>query len=120
MKKTALALLFILMASPATAADANYAYSSRGFIACSCGQYINAIDTGDVLTEGGMGNAFLGYITAFNRITPDVYDILGGQHPDGATLWLENYCRENPLHHFTEAIAALIAELWPRRLTEAP
>ena len=120
MKRIALALLFLLMASPATAGDKDGNFGRRGAMSHQCGNYITQIDRNSDL-EFGYQTAFMAYLTAFNRYTPDVYDLLGGHKPHGAFLWLENYCRENPLHNLVpEALDALIFELWPHRLKEKP
>jgi hypothetical protein len=57
-----------------------------------------------------------GYLTAYNALTPDTGDILGGTDLSGALLWLQNYCQAHPSQGLAEGTAALTAELQPRRL----
>jgi hypothetical protein len=61
-----------------------------------------------------------GYLTAFNLRTPGTYDILGNTDINGAMLWLENYCRNNPLERFATAWNELFNELSPTRTTQKP
>jgi hypothetical protein len=60
-----------------------------------------------------------GYLTAVNVHTP-TYDILGATDIDGAMIWLENYCNQNPLKDFSVAVDAIVNEIDPKRTTKAP
>ncbi len=57
-----------------------------------------------------------GYLTAYNAVTPDTGDILGDTDMSGALLWLQGYCKAHPAQGLAEGLAALTAELHPRRL----
>ena len=65
-----------------------------------------------------------GYLTAYNILTPDTYDIAGGREADSTDrstiIWLENYCRHHPELPYTEAIIKLTTELHPTRIKTAP
>jgi hypothetical protein len=58
-----------------------------------------------------------GYLTAVNKYHGDVKsynglrDIKAGRDRQALLLWLENYCRENPLDNFARAVFMLQHEL---------
>ncbi|MCZ6732537.1 MAG: hypothetical protein O7B27_08315 [Gammaproteobacteria bacterium] len=122
--------IFVLAMSlflPATvnAADIDGLYStsySEGKIG-SCGTYVAARDEGrrgKLYEENNhIGWAF-GYLTAYNLLTPDTYDIIGQTDLSAILLWLENYCKRNPLARFAEAMVLLTDELHPERIRKAP
>ena len=58
----------------------------------------------------------MGYVTAYNRLTADTYDIEG--HCDLHTLlpWLEDHCKAHPLISFPDAVETLTNTLYPNRL----
>ena len=65
-----------------------------------------------------------GYLTSYNLLTPDTYDIAGGREADSTDrstiIWLEDYCRHHPSQTYTEAIKRLTIELYPHRIKIAP
>jgi len=61
-----------------------------------------------------------GYLSSYNHHVVGVYDIYGHTDGTGIESWLFNYCLNNPLRNFDEAVDALIVQLYPSRLTVAP
>ena len=132
MKKITFALLFLLMASPATAADANGNFYIHGmpsyWNAELCKDFSRAQDNNEILSEHGSQSSrysgyvdwIVGYLVAYNQLMPDTYDILGGGVWLEALWWMQNHCRENPDKQFIEAMASLIEQFRPNRLKEKP
>ncbi len=90
----------------------------------SCGQYVTARDEG---RRGNYGEENIhiywirGYLTAYNRLRPDTWDIIGQTDMLGILLWLENYCKRNPLADFADdAMQLLTGKLHARRIRKAP
>jgi hypothetical protein len=54
---------------------------------------------------------------AYNALTPDTADILGGTDLSGAMLRLQRYCEAHPADSLAQAMLALTAELYPGRRT---
>jgi len=105
-------VLSFTFAAPATAADKDANYVVHGVR--SCGGWIND------RKKGGwprLGNIFwiTGYISAYNKQTPDVFDIMGSTDKENIYLWMDKYCQENPLSNLAEGMNVLIEELWPNR-----
>ena len=57
-----------------------------------------------------------GFQTAYNMQTPATCNIFNGLSYDQLLAWTENYCRQNPLEKYSSAVAALAAEVAPKRL----
>ena len=89
----------------------------------SCGQYVTARDE-QRRAKYRKINTYItwiyGYLTAYNTLTSDTYDIMGQTDRSAILLWLENYCKQNPLKRFAEAMELLTDELHPRRIRKAP
>lgn len=109
-------LLMLCLASPVFGADANGAYLSQGV--SSCGQYID-LRKGRNNTEQSLFLAARlwvgGWITAYNMLKPDTYDIRGTADLDSVMLWLENYCKANPLENLATAMVYFAHEQYPNR-----
>ena len=56
-----------------------------------------------------------GFLTAYNMLTPDTYNILGNSDLQSALIWLDNFCKANPLENISAGAAALVTELYPKR-----
>ncbi len=122
MKRTIFVLamsLFLPATINAADIDGNYAIVSVEGVIESCGLYVAARDEG---RRGGNVKEryhiswIAGYLTAYNLKTPDTYDI-GGQT---ILLWLENYCKRNPLAGLAKAVELLTVELHPKRIRTKP
>ena len=65
-----------------------------------------------------------GYLTSYNLMEPDTYDIAGGKGRDTADktleIWLAKYCAQNSSKSFAEAAEALTIEYYPTRLKTMP
>ena len=65
----------------------------------------------DIVTQSWVA----GYVSGYNSWVPDTYDILGNSDIESAMLWLENYCKANPLKNLGDGMVMLIKELRPKR-----
>ncbi len=57
----------------------------------------------------------IGYLSAFNLIVPDTYNILGETDFPTAQRWLSDHCRKYPNELFINAVARLTEVLYPSR-----
>jgi len=114
MKRLGLIVLVLSFAitTPATARDKDDMYWVQGAI--SCGEWVKfrKEDSWEAIASKAW---IVGYITAYNLQTPDVFDILGSTDTESAYLWMDKYCQENPLSHLAKGMRALTKELWPNR-----
>jgi hypothetical protein len=61
-----------------------------------------------------------GYLTAYNYVTPNTYNILGKSDLIGAMQWIKNYCEEHPAAGADSAMRYLVIELYPKRIQKKP
>lgn len=111
-------LLILLVCSvlslPLQARDFENGYAVYGAGAQPCNTYLAAI------TQGGKEEDFfidwmIGYLSAFNVIMPDTYDILGESDFPLVQRWMEDQCRKFPRELFVNAMARLTEVLYPTR-----
>jgi len=114
MKRLSLILLVLsfTITTPVTAADKDGMYMSRGDI--SCGEW------SDDRKNGGQSEItakawILGYISAYNAQTTDVYDITSGIDVGSISLSMDKFCRVFPLSYLSDGVQVLIESLWPNR-----
>ncbi len=126
MKRTIFVLaIFLFLPAIVNAGDIDgiYAGQRTNGKMPSCGQYVVARDEGrrgDDINQNVFISWVAGYITAYNRQTPDTYSIRGQTDLEAMLLWLDNYCKEKPLGTFAYAMALLTNELHPKRIRRAP
>lgn len=110
--KSLFVLMLLFASTAAVGSDDDGYYMELG--RKSCGQYIEA------RTERGSKEAnnlawINGYVTAYNSVTPHTYDILAGTHTRRILLWLDNWCKANPLKYLAEGMQELVDGLYPTR-----
>jgi hypothetical protein len=96
------------------AADADGAYFSQR--PESCREFRRVLGS-DARTPAHMNvrGWIAGYLTAFNRQTPETYDVLGISTFEDALRFIEGHCKAHPLDNLTAAMEALTENLYPRR-----
>ena len=120
LKRTLVSLAFLLLVVPGSGmgTDADGRYEVYAFGLHSCGTFVEARRNRDDFL---FATWFTGYMTAVNQLSHTAYSMLGTSDIEGAMLWIENYCRKNPLEPFAVASHALLLfELYPKHFTKAP
>jgi hypothetical protein len=112
MRKLMVALALLVVGSGAWAADKNGIYAKRTE---SCGPYMKDRQSQNAAKVQNHTVWLFGYITAYNRQTPDTVDIRGGTEIDVILLWLDNWCKANPSKDISVAMEAFTTEMYPRR-----
>src|SRR5437016_2491205 len=93
--------LIIGWCASASASDETGEYQVMGMGSRSCGWFVSAHDTDEWRFE--IMQWILGYLTAFNVITPNTYSIQGNADTKGLELWISNYCQAHPLESIATA-----------------
>lgn len=116
MKRILIALTLCAAGLPgaASAADDGGAYWSQR--PENCRNFRRAMDA-DSRTPAldNIRNWVSGYLTAYNRMARDTYDILGLSEFQAAMQSIENYCKAHPLDNLSAAMEALTEEFNARR-----
>jgi hypothetical protein len=119
-----LVLSVLVLPSASIAADTDGAFRTIGLQKeTSCASYLSARDEGrkgDYHRENTYLNWVLGYLTAYNRIKPNTYDVKGSSDVSALMLWLENFCKTTQLYSFGDAVDELTTKLYPERIKVAP
>jgi len=109
-----LALLLTVMAGTTQARTFQGEYVAFGVGTLPCSQYSAArVSGGGLMVQ--MSRFIEGYLSAFNLIVPNTYDILAGKDIAEAYQWLDRHCRANPEMSLTDAVASLTVYLYPNR-----
>ena len=114
MKRILFAMAFCAAAASAIAADADSAYSSQRPESCREFHRLQSLDerTPALMNIRGW---IAGYLTAFNRQTPETYDILGLMEFEAALRFIDGFCKAHPLDNLAAAMESLTEDLYPRR-----
>ena len=114
MLRNLLLVLCLLMSMSGQARDFEDNYAVFGAGAQPCSTYLIAVQKG-----GNEQDFFLdwviGYLSAFNLIMPETYNILGETDFPTAQRWLTDHCRKYPNELFINAVARLTEVLYPMR-----
>lgn len=111
-----MALICISMASlnPLLARDFEGGYAVYGAGGDSCRDYLKAMQKGgkelDYFVDWSVG-----YLTAFNVIMPETYNILGETDFPTVQRWLERHCRQYRNQLYIQAVIKLTEVLYPAR-----
>ncbi len=116
MKRILIALTLCAAAIPsaAPAADDGGAYWSQRPETCRAFRSAIAAES-RTPALANIRNWIAGYLTAYNRMAPDTYDILGIGEFEAAMQSIENYCKAHPLDNLSTAMEAVTEEFHARR-----
>ncbi len=114
MNRIVLALALAAATSPVHAADKDGAYGSQR--PDSCKEFVRVHPAGGRRPESvGVRSWIAGYITAYNRQTPDTYDVTGITDFEQVLVSVERFCKANPLSDVGAAMETVTDELHPAR-----
>ena len=114
MRRIVLALALAASAAPLLAADKDRAYWSQR--PTSCREYLKVYRPDERKPESeGVRNWIAGYITAYNRQTPDTYNIMGISEFEHVLQSIERYCKDNSLSDIGAAMETVTADLYATR-----
>ena len=99
------------------AADKDGNYAVWGVGAKSCFHFNQALGQAD---EQAYRDFVMGYLTAYDALTEDTYNIGAGKDLDEVMAWLKEYCSAKQVHGFEQALAEFTVELHPQRSRHPP
>lgn len=114
-----LALMFAFVA-PVSAKSVDQRYVAFGTGTWTCGDYRQAQKHNDGVRLAAVDHFVEGYLTAFNLIVGNTYDILGGQGIGMAGDWLKQYCRGHDKQSLANALAVFTSLRFPDRSSVPP
>ena len=112
-----LVILIAAWANKAPAADADGNYAIWGVGRTSCNQFNEAHEKGDLTAYKEF---LMGYLTAYNTLTPDTYKVTGSNSLADLMTQLNRYCKANKLDSFERAVKRMVASQHETRQRTAP
>jgi hypothetical protein len=103
MKRIVLAIA-LLVSLPVWGSGKDSYYVTLG--ATSCGSYIEQRKDQKSSAYNDTAMWVSGYLIAYNYVEPDSNNSLGDTDLNGVMLWLENWCRANPLKSVADGMEA--------------
>jgi hypothetical protein len=113
-----LALLLCLGANtPAFSADAAGNYAIWGLGQSSCHKFNKAVEQGETRQYK---DYLMGYLTAFNTLSENTYNIAGTTKLNEIEASIANYCAQHQIESFNRAIQQFATENFDSRFTVPP
>jgi hypothetical protein len=106
-------LLFLLLIQQVTARDFEGGYAVYGAGSESCKVYLQSMKTG--VKQDYFIDWTIGYLTAFNVIMPNTYNILGESDFAESQGWLQRHCNRYKNQLYINAVIKLTEVLYPVR-----
>ena len=62
----------------------------------------------------------MGYLTAYNAVTPETYSISRDMNLDEIMVWVDDYCDSNQMHSLEQSMIEFIASHYEQRYRTPP
>lgn len=104
---------------PAHAADSKGLYQTLYYI--SCATYTQDRKEPENSGKNAVDKIYVsGWLSGYNYLTPNTFDIIPNHNVDMVLLWLDQYCGKNPDKSVEAGLLQLTDELYPERVKEMP
>ena len=113
----AVLIIYLSMQGYTHAADrsGNYAIWGKGNKSC-----FNYLKDRDAEKDKAYKNYVMGYLTAYNTMTPETYNISGNLRLDDIMAWLDDYCDAKQVHGLEQSLIEFISKHHEKRLRTLP
>ena len=111
---TVLLLLSALTLNDAGSADAKKRFSVRGLGATTCGKYLEDRNL-EAKNSSQFAHWFTGFLTAYNWLQPDTYDIAVNYDSTHLLRYLDLYCGKNPKERIIDAAKGFANAVYSKR-----
>lgn len=107
----------VIGSKSAGAADANDRFSVRGLGATTCGKYLENRNL-NVNETDQYAHWLTGFLTAYNWLQPDTYDIAPADryNQQGLLRYVDLYCGKNPKKKIIDAARAFVRAVNDKRV----
>jgi hypothetical protein len=107
-------LLSVLAMNDAGSADVKEKFSVRGLGTTTCGKFLEERNL-DAKQSVEFAHWFTGFVTAYNWLKPDTYDISVQYKSDGLLRYLDLYCGRNPKNRIIDAATSFVNAVYEKR-----
>ena len=101
---------------PSYAEDTNENYAVWGIGQSSCHSYTQAREAGEY-TDYKL--YLMGYMTAYNSLIPDTYNITGTRDLNEILAWIDAHCKKTEMDSYEHALRQMVTEMRETRLKKA-
>ena len=113
---TAFFLLSALVMNEASSADANKRFSVRGLGTNTCSKYLEDRNGSDAKEMSDRyADWFMGFLTAYNWLKADTYDISAQYKTTGLLRYLDLQCGRSPKSKIIDAATSLVNAIYGKR-----
>ena len=111
-----IAIALLWLATPmVSAADKDGAFALKGIGRLNCAQFVDAAKNGTNRLYQ-FGGWLEGYVSAYNHLSPDTFDVLSFESPDLLARMIGSHCSNNPDDRFADVVVALVGKLKDERI----
>ncbi len=114
---TAVLIIYLSMQGHTHAADKSGNYAIWGKGNKSCFNYLKDRGAGK---DNTYKNYVMGYLTAYNTLAPETYNISGSMRLDDIMAWLDDYCDAKQVHGLEHSLIEFIGKHHEKRLRTPP
>lgn len=115
--KTILGVFVIGLSLQIQAADKTGNYAIWGLGQKSCFRYLKDRAAAE---DGPYKSYIMGYLTAYNAVTPETYSISRDMNLDEIMIWLDDYCDTNQMHGMESSMLEFIVSHHEKRFRTPP
>lgn len=108
---------FAAAVPPSQAADSQQRFAMKGAGMVPCQLFVAEREKGSDAYYL-MGGWVEGYLSAYNQMTPGVYDVLSFESTELLLKVIDGHCRSHPQDPLYGVVSAMLTELTPGALTE--
>jgi hypothetical protein len=112
------AVAFLLLSALATndagSVDAKNKFGVRGLGTTTCSKFLEERNL-DAKQSEQFAHWFTGFVTAYNWLKPDTYDISVQYKSDGLLRYLDLYCGRNPKNRIIDAATSFVNAVYDKR-----
>jgi len=110
-------LILMLISFSGHSADKSGNFAIWGAGNKSCHSYYQAREVNDF---DKFKDYLMGFLTAYNIITPETYSISGSMKLDDVLTWFDDHCGLQPTISFEHALSDFISEHFDNRMKTSP
>ena len=106
-------------ALPSQAADSKGLYQTLYYIGCPA--FVQDRKEPANTGKNAVDKIYVsGWLSGFNYLTPNTFDIIPNHNVDMVLQWLDQYCAKKPTSSVEAGLLQLTSELYPDRVQEHP
>lgn len=109
----------VVSGAAAKAADSKGLYQTLYYV--SCATYVQDRKEPENTGKNAVDKIYVsGWLSGYNYLTPNTYDILPNHNVDIVLQWLDQFCAKSPTQSIEAGLLQLTSDLYPDRVQNMP